>query len=413
MNRSQLVVPSRMSIILATRVAPAIVHQSAYANTLTGVIGSLFAGMNVVSRELTGFIPSVRRDARVERAAVGQSVTFPIAPQQVATDVVPAMQVPTPPDNTIGTGTMAITKSRKVAFGWTGEEQRAVNTGAGWQDVQADLFAEGLRTLVNEVEGDLALEAALNASRWTGTAGTTPFNGNIDGTADVRKILDDNGAPPTGRSLVINTSAGANLRKVPNLTRVNEAGTTMTLRQGELLDLNALSVKESGQTVTFVAGTAAGSTTNATGYAVGSKLITLAAAGTGVIKNGDVISFAGDTNRYGVLIGDADVSNGGTITLAGPGLRVAIPAAATAITVTASHAANVAFSQDAMALAMRAPALPSAGDLALDRMTLVDPRSGMVFEVSLYPGYRMIEAEIAAAWGVKAIKPAHIAGLLG
>ena len=408
-----LITGPAMGIILASRVAPAIVHQSAYANTLTGVIGSLFAGMNVVSRELTGFIPSVRRDARTERAAVGQSVTFPIAPPQTATDVVPAMQVPTPPDNTIGTGSMAITKSRKVAFGWTGEEQRAVNTGAGWQDVQADLFAEGMRTLVNEVESDLALEASLNVSRWTGTAGTTPFSGNIDGSADVRKILDDNGAPPTGRSLIINTSAGANLRKVPNLTRVNEAGTAMTLRQGELLDLNALSIKESGQASVFTKGTNAGATTNGAAYAVGSRVITLAAAGTGTIKNGDAIQFAGDTNIYGVLLGDADVANGGTITLAGPGLRVAIPAAATAITTIGSHAVNVAFSQDAMAIAMRAPALPSAGDLALDRMTLVDPRSGMVFEVSLYPGYRMIEAEIAAAWGVKAIKPQHIAGLLG
>jgi hypothetical protein len=400
--------------ILAARAAPVIVHMDAYAaNTLTGVIGSLFNGLNVVSRELVGFIPSVRRNTGVERAAVGQTVTFPIAPAQVATDVVPAMQVPTPPDNTIGTGTMAITKSRKVAFGWTGEEQRAVNTGVGYQDIQADLFAEALRTLVNEMEADIALEGALNASRATGTAGTTPFASDLGASAQVRKILDDNGAPASGRSLIINTAAGAALRTLNNLVRVNESGTTMTLRDGVLLDQHGFAIKESAQAVNFIAGTGAGSTTNAAGYAVGATVITLASAGTGTIKQGDVIVFAGDTNQYVVASGDADVSNGGTITLAGPGLRVAIPAVATAITVRASHAVNLGFSQDALALATRQPALPQEGDLALDRMQITDPRSGMTFEVAIYPGYRMIEAEVAIAWGVKAIKRNHIALLMG
>jgi hypothetical protein len=114
-----------------------------------------------------------------------------------------------------------------------------------------------------------------------------------------------------------------------------------------------------------------------------------------------------------VVSGDADVSGGGTITIAKPGLRVAIPAAATAITVGNSYAANVGFSQDAIVLAARAPALPQEGDLALDRMLLTDPRSGLVFEVSLYPGYRKIRAEVAMAWGWKAVKSEHIALLMG
>lgn len=404
--------------ILLARTAP-IVLTPAYANTLTPLVGSLYAAMNMVSRELVGFLPSVTRNSTVERAAVGQSVNYPIAPASTAIDVVPAMQVPEPRDQAFTTGQMAITKSRKVEFGITGEETRLINSGTGgpgFDMLQAMWVAEALRTLVNEMEADLAAEAAANASRATGTPGTTPFaTDDLSPLAQLKKILDDNGAPRSGRSAILDTAAAANLITVKNLSRVNEAGTSLTLRNGELLDIYGLSVKDSAAVVSHATSTAAGATTNASGYAIGAQVITLAAAGTGNITPGEVISFAGDANKYVVIPngGDADVSNGGTITIAAPGLRQAIPAAATAITKSATYRANVAFSQDAMAIAMRAPALPPGGDIAVDRMTLTDPYSGISFEFAIYPGYRKMSYEVSMAWGVKAIKRNHIALLQG
>jgi hypothetical protein len=76
-----------------------------------------------------------------------------------------------------------------------------------------------------------------------------------------------------------------------------------------------------------------GATTNTVGFALNQTSITLASAGTGAIIAGDYVMFAGDTHKYKVVTGDSDVSNGGTIVLASPGLLKAIPAAATAITV--------------------------------------------------------------------------------
>lgn len=405
---------SKMQSILLSRTAPMIGHLSAYANTLTAIIPDLYAGMDVVSRELVGFIPSVTRNSSAERAAVGQSVVYDIAPIPTPFNVTPSMTVPEPDNFTTGAGSLTISKSRGVAFGWTGEEQRAVDTGLGYLSVQANNFAQGLRVLVNEMEADIAAAAAVAGSRAIGTAGTAPFGSDFDAIADIRKILDDNGAPMSERSLVMNTAAGANLRKLSSLTNVGDAGTSMTLRDGELLNIHGFSLKESAQVATVVAGTAAATAkTDATGYAVGSKVITLGSVGTGTIKAGDVITFAGDTNQYVVASGDTDVSNGGTITLADPGLRVAIPAAATAITVLATHASNVAFSRNALHLVTRAPALPREGDSAIDRMQITDPRSGMVFEISVYAVYRKLRAEVTAAWGVGAIKPEHIALLLG
>jgi hypothetical protein len=415
MRKSSLILPTQTALF-----TPYIGHLSAYAsaNTLTNLIGDLYAAIDVVSRELVGMIPSVTRNVSAERAAVGQPIIWHVAPKMGTFNVTPAMAVPEPADVTVGNDQMTISKSKGVEFGWTGEEQRGLNSGAGYLSVQADLFAQGLRTLVNEMEADLFAEAVSAASAATGTAGTTPFATTVGDSAQVRKLLDDAGADPSMRSLVGDTSMGAALRTLGNLTKANEAGTVMTLRDGELLNLNGLSIKESGQAARINSfGTAASATTNTAGYAKGATTITLASAGTGTIIAGDFISFAGDSRKYRVVTGDADVSGGGTVVIAAPGLMQAIPAVATAITVarpvSGGAAVNVAFPASAMQFAARAPALPQEGDLALDRMLLTDPRSGMTFEVALYPGYRKIRAEVVAAWGYKAAKKESIVALLG
>ena len=166
---------SKMNQILASREAPRIGHLSAYANTLTNLIPSLYQGMDIVSRELTGFIPGATRSATAERAAVGQTTTYPISPAANVSDVAPSNITPDPTDQDIGNGTMTITKSRVAEFGVVGEETRGLNTGPGWQLIQADMFAQGIRALVNEMEADGAAEAVRTASRAHGTAGTTPF----------------------------------------------------------------------------------------------------------------------------------------------------------------------------------------------------------------------------------------------
>lgn len=395
---------------------PNLLKAGASANVLTNLIPSLYAGLDTVSRELVGFIPSVSRNANgIDRAAVGQTVTYPVSPSMGMFDVTPAMVTPEPADLTMGTGSIQITKSKGVEFGWTGEQQRGLNTGIGYDTVNADLFAQALRTLTNAIEVDLAVEAALNASRAWGTAGTTPFASDVGASAQIRKILDDNGAPSSDRSLVGDTAMGASLRTLQNLTRVNEAGTTMGLRDGELLNLNGLSIKESAGVQHPAIGTAAATATTGTaGSAVGTTSIPTAATGTGSILAGDIITFAGDTNKYTVVTGKAAVGTGTTsIVIAAPGLRVALPASAVAITVIAQATRNIGFTRSALHLVCRPPALPVEGDSAVDRFMLIDPRSGLPFEVSIYQGYRKIRAEVAMAWGVKAVKPEHIATLLG
>lgn len=383
------------------------------ANTITGLIPTMYNALDVVSREITGLIPAVTSDMTYERAAVGQTVRTPVAPASTASDITPAVTPPNDGDQTIGYTDMTITKARRVPIRWNGEERKGLdNNGAQYNIIFRDQMAQAMRTLTNEVEADLAA-LHIYASRAYGTAGTTPFGSSLADTAQIRKVLVDNGAPLTDLNLVMNTAAGASLRTLAQLTKANEAGDTSLLRRGVLLDIHGMALRESAAIVTSTAGTGASATTNTAGYAIGATTITLASAGTGTIIAGDVITFAGDTNKYVVVTGDTDVSNGGTVVLAAPGLRKAIPTSATAITVVAAAARNMGFARSAIALATRAPALPAEGDSADDRFMLTDPNSGLSFEVSMYKQYRQVQYEVALAWGVKAVKPEHIGILLG
>lgn len=382
------------------------------SNTLTGLTTTIYNALDVVSRELVGFIPAVSSDMTYDRAAVGQTVTSPVAPAATATDITPAVTPPNDGDQTIGSVSMTITKARRVPVRWNGEEKRGLdNNGASYNVILRDQLAQGMRALVNEVESDIA-NLCLKSSRAYGTPGTVPFATNLAEAAQMRKILSDNGAPMSDLQMVLDTTAGASMRTLGQLTKANEAADTSMLRRGVLLDVHGFAIRESAQVKTVLAGTGAASTTNAAGYAVGATVITLAVAGTGTILAGDVITFAGDTNKYVVASGDSDVSNGGTITLAAPGLRKAIAASATAITIIAATTRNMAFARSALAVATRAPALPEGGDSASDRMIITDPISGLSFEISLYKQYRQIQYEIALAWGVAMVKSEHTALLL-
>ena len=72
------------------------------ANTLTGIIPTLYEALNVVSREMVGFIPSVRSDSNAERAGLNQTVRVPIGESGALEDVTPGANPAASGDTTVG-----------------------------------------------------------------------------------------------------------------------------------------------------------------------------------------------------------------------------------------------------------------------------------------------------------------------
>lgn len=377
------------------------------ANTLTGLIPTIYTALDIVSREQVGFIPAVARNTKADAAAKDQTVTAPVAPVAVTEDIVPGPSAPNTGDQNIGTVDVKITKSKMAPVKWNGEEQLALGPAGTYNTILADQFTQAFRALSNEVDADLGA-LYYGTSRAVGTAGTTPFGVKEDLTdaANARKVLEDNGSPTTNLQMVLGSSAIANLRgKQTVLFKVNESGTEQLLREGTLGRLEGFNIHNS-------AGVKRAPAATATGYLVnGAKqegdIIIAIDTGTGAIVAGQVVTFDGDNNQYVVAAATST-----TITLAAPGLRQNL-ADNTEITVVGGFTANMAFDRNAFLLASRTPAMPEGGDTADDVMNVTDPVSGITFQVALYRQYRQVRYEVGLAWGVASVKPAHAVMLLG
>ena len=386
------------------------------ANVLTDLAADIYQAADTVGRELVGVIPSATINSNATQvAAQGETIRAAFTREVSVDTVTPAMTIPEGTDQTVDNKTMTMSSTASVKIPWTGEDIKFVNNGAGFDTIYGDQIKQAMRAITNQIETEVALDIADRASRAVGTAGTTPFSSNFDDVAEIRQVLVDNGMPSNDRqaTIVMNSAAGTLLRNLAQLQKGNESGGVELLRRGTLLDLQGIQIKESAGIGSHTAGTASSATTDAAGYAVGATTITLASAGTGTILAGDVITFAGDTNQYCVTTGDGDVSGGGTIVLGENGLRVAMSAATKAITMVATSTKNIAFHKSAVEIGVRGLAQPSGGDAAVDRLTVQDPESGLIYNIAAYKGYNKAMFDVSVLYGYKVWKPEFTAVLLG
>lgn len=380
------------------------------ANTLTALAPVAYSAAKEVAAEPFGLIDAINTSFDDKGVAVGDTVKVPVAPTRAATDFTPAATPSAGTDATATSTDVLITASKKTSWNITGEQERSLQNAEADNTWFGQMLAQGMRVLRNSAEAAAWTAAIAGASRAYGTAGTTPFASDLSAMTNARKILQDNGAPLADLSLVVDTNAGLNLRNLGIIQQAYQAGSDAERRSGNLLRQFGFDIKESAQVSTHTAGTAASATTDNAGYAVGATTITLAAVGTGTILAGDVITFAGDTNKYVVTSGDADVSGGGTITIAAPGLRVAMSAATKAITMVATWTGNLALERSAIVGIMRPPLMPANPTIS---QMLVSDDKGMTYLLLDIAQYGMRSIELHLAYGFKTVNPEFSALVLG
>lgn len=396
------------------------------AVNLNSLFPDLYAALNTVSREMTGFIPAVQRDTDVSRAAKGQNVEVPVVGKESSNSISPSTTPPSGTQTSAPSRTISLSNAESVRMEFSGEEIRGLqtqdlsNADDPYADIRQQRIAQAYRDLVSQIESDLVSEAQ-KASRAYGDAGTTPFGtkDDLDDFAGVSQILDENGAPPTDRQIVVDSNAMFNLRGTQTgiLQRANEAGTDAALREGEFGQIQGMALRHTQQSETHTTGSI--DATTAKTNSEGDTDVTVAVgSGNGVSLNqGDVIEIANDDSNY-VVESDTTISastDPATITIREPGLQQST-SGSESITLNKSgndYRVNAGFHMGAMQLATRAPAVPPEGDMAEDRTVVQDPLTGLAFEVAIYPGYKQVMYDLGIVWGAATTKEEHVALLLG
>lgn len=375
------------------------------ANVFTALQPTLYSAAQEVSNEPFGVISAISASFDDMGVAIGDKVKVPVAPTRTPKDYTPAMTTSAGDDATAAGIEVQITANKYVDWHLTGEQLRSLGNAESDREWVRQLVAQGMRSLRNLAETACSAAIKQGASRAIGTAGTNPFASDINGIADIRKVLFDNGAPMADLQLVINSTAGTSARKLGIIQQAYQAGNDSERRSGDLLRQFGFAIRESAGIVVHTKGTGASYVTSGS-TAAGVTDIALV-TGTGTVLTGDVVTFAADSsNKYVVNTG---VAAPGTISLGRPGARVTI-ATANAMTVGNDYTPNLAFERSAVVGVMRPPLLPPN---PLMQMTLISDKFGMTYLLVQVAGDGMVTWRLHIAYGFKVVQSEHVAILIG
>lgn len=373
------------------------------SNTLTPLAPTLFSAAKKVAAEPFGAVSAIDTRFDDKGVAKGDTVTVPVAPTRAAADFTPSNTSSTGTDATATSIGVTISKSRKVTWNLTGEEIRSLENGTINTDWVNQLVMQGMRTLRNEAEVDCVTAIKQGGSRAYGTAGTTPFASDLSMLTNLRKILQDNGAPMADLQFVCDTAAGLNLRNLGVLQNAYQAGSDEERRSGRFLPQMGFTIRESAGISTHTKGTGTSYQLSAAG-AVGDTTINVD-TGSDTLLAGDIVTVAGTSHKY---VANTALS-GGAFTIGRPGLRAA-EADNDAITIGNDYTPSLAFERNAVVGIMRPPLIPA--NPTINQM-LISDQFGMTYLMLDIAQYGQRTWELHLAWGFKAVNSEFVAIGLG
>ena len=390
----------------------------AVSNTITSVIPTIFAQGLQALRSACVMPGIVNNDYSAETAKKGAVINVPIPSAISVVDVVPGPYAPDPGNLAPTVAQITLDRWKEAAF--TLNEAELAKIAQGIPSLEVGAAVKALAEYIN-----LDLFGAANAFYTvTGTAGTTPFGTPttplVTDATTCRKLLTNALAPRADRHLVLNPDASASAMALPAFAYQLNSGDPNVMREGEMGRKYGFDWHEDQQVPTHTAGTI---TTGlaakaATVVAVGAtSCLATTASGTGAcaLKAGDIIAFAGDSQKYTLTADATQASAASDVTLAfSPSMVVAL-AGGEDITVTASHVMNLAFHRDSLAFASRALGDdPTISTIPIENQyQMADPVSGLTLRLHVREEFHRIRWAFDCLWGVGAPRPSLGVRLMG
>ena len=369
-------------------------------NDLTEVIPKLLVQGLRALRENAIMPQLVNREYETTAGEKGSTIDVPIPSAIEAVDVAPANIAPNPGDSVPTSVPIPLDQWKEAAFQLSDKDQlEAID------DIMPMNASEAIKSLANKVDTFLlGLYPAFFGV--AGTAGTTPFtDGTTDDATDLRKILNVQLAPVQDRWAVIDPDAEAKALGVRAFQDLSWNGSTAAIIEGNLNRKMGFGWFQDQNVLTHTKGTG-------TGYVVtgvepiGSTTLALS-VGSGTIVVGDIITIAGDTQTYTVLVG---IAAPGTITIS-PALRVAT-VGSDAVSIVDTHVVNLGFHRDAIAFASR-PLQRYGSEFGVISSTAIDPISGLALRVEATHEHKRLRFSYDILYGAAVVRPELGARLLG
>ena len=370
------------------------------ANLLSSVVPKLLASLqdrlraNAITARLTNSAFSSIA------AAKGSTISVPFPGAATVRDVVPAAVPPASVDITPAEVLVQLDQWKEAEFHLTDKQQLEVMEGFIPRQATA-----AMSQLIDAIDSTILAAMNIGAGAALGTAGTTPFS-TLALALEPLATMGAHLLPNENRHVLMDPFAQANLLTLEPFTNGTFTGDVDAMTAGRLNQRAGMAWWMDQNCPQHVKGAGAGYLVNNAGpYAIGTTSIVLD-TGTGQIKAGDVVTFAGDTNKYVVA---ADLTGAGTLSINAPGLKATL-ADNVAMTILNTHRANFAFQSDGVVFASR-PFVESG--TAVYSQQMADPISGISVRLEIMRQHKQDKWSFDAQWGTKVIRPQSVIKVMG
>ncbi len=374
-------------------------------NTITSIIPKILARGMMALRSTVLMTRLVNLDYSTEAKAKGETIDVPISSAMTTSSVTAGPTPPDPDDTTVSTVQIPLDNWEHASFGLKDDELAKIDADANFIPLQMMEAFEAMATSVNQS----IFSEYKGVYGYVGTAGTVPFGSGVlvESATGLRKVLNQQRCPKGNRAAVLDWDAEAAALGLSAFSDAEKVGASDVKIEGEIGRKFGINWNADDDTPTHTAGTITTGLTVTAEAAAGLKSVgcTVAAStGACALLEGDIVTFAGDTQTYVLTANVTGVAGAAVVLPIEPALKVTLEAAA-AVAVKASHVVNLGFHRDAFALAMRAPDASLKGAYANpNSFTMGDPVSGLVFRLELIRQYKQWMWDIDCLWGAKLVK---------
>lgn len=339
----------------------------------------------------------VRTDFTSQQGNVGETITIPAIGAITAEQVTPSATYD-PSDLT--NSSVSVTLQHWSA-GFHLSDRELVNADQG---LMPAAMQSAVVSLSNKIDNLVLTQLYQKSYNTTGTAGTTPFATTTAAATAARRILMQNNCPadPFNTFFVMDPLAEEKALGLEAFTSAAYTG------QPEAAIINGFMGTKLGfgfvmnqNTPSHTAGTGSSYQTSAAATA-GDTSVSVD-TGSGTVLVGDIVTFAGHTQTYTVT----SALTGGSFSFS-PELQANV-ADNEAVTVTASHTANLAFHRDSAVLVQRSlDNIPGA-----NAYTLTDDKTGMSLRAELIRQNARSAIRLDVLFGIAVARPELIVRVLG